>query len=157
MTGYLPTFVSFPMALGMVNPPRIDNIRDPYALAYNLRLSKLINRKKFWDAHLHARPNVAKLLAKCNRRCGDAWVVGAFVAGDKAIAPQRGKGPIRMLIPREPRATGVKLNVWADSTAPYVVDMYMYQANTPYHHISYIPYIYIYIYILLHPSPLKFR
>ena len=34
-----------------------------------------------------------------------------------------------MFIPRKPHATGVKLYVLADSTAPYVVDMYMYQGK----------------------------
>ena len=41
-TGYLPNYVSFRMALGMVNPLRIDDIWDPDALAYNPRLSKIL-------------------------------------------------------------------------------------------------------------------
>ena len=124
LIGYLPSYVSFRMALGMVNPLRIDDIWDPDALAYNLRLSKPISRKKFWEVHRYARPNVAKLLARCNKQWADAWVVGAFMAGDEAIAPHKGKGPMHMFIPRKPHATGVKLDVLADSTAPYVVDMY---------------------------------
>ena len=74
---------------------------------------------------------MAKLLARCNKQWADAWVVGAFVAGDEAIAPHKGKGPMRMFIPQKPHATGVKLYVLADSTAPYVVDMYMYQGKCP--------------------------
>ena len=118
LTGYLPNYVSFRMALGMVNPLRIDDIWDPDALAYNPQLSKLISRKKFWEVHRYARPNVAKLLARCNKQWADAWVVGAFVAGNEAIAPHKGKGPMRMFIPWKPHATGVKLYVLANSTAP---------------------------------------
>ena len=50
------------------------------------------------------------------------------MAGDEAIAPHKGKGPMRMFIPHKPHATGVKY-VLADSSAPYVVDMYMYQGK----------------------------
>ena len=129
LTRYLPNYISFRMAVGMITPLRINDIWDPDALAHNPRLSKLISRKNFWEVHRYARPNVAKLLARCNKQWADAWVVGAFVAGDKAVAPSTGKGPMRMFIPRKPRATGVKLYVVADSTAPYVVDMYMYQGK----------------------------
>ena len=99
------------------------NICDPDALAYNPRLSKLIIRKKLWEVHRYARPNVAKLLARCNKQWVDALVVGAFVAGNEAIAPHNRKGPMQMFISRKPHATGVTLYVLADSTAPYVVDM----------------------------------
>ena len=42
---------------------------------------------------------------------------------------------MRMFTPRKPHAPGVKLYVLANSTAPYVVDIYMYQGYTPYRSI----------------------
>ena len=51
------------------------------------------------------------------------------MVGDEAIAPHKGKGPMRMYIPRKPNATRLKLYVLADSTVPYVVDMYIYKGK----------------------------
>ena len=56
--------------------------------------------------------------------------MGAFVAADEAIAPHKGKGPMRMYIPRIPHALGVKLYVLVvDATTPYVLDMYIYKGK----------------------------
>ena len=46
LTGYLPNNVSFRMAIGMVNPLRIDDIWDRNALAYNPGLSKTHHSEK---------------------------------------------------------------------------------------------------------------
>ena len=40
--------------------------------------------------------------------------MGAFVAGDEAIAPHKGKGQMGMFIPCKPHATGVELYVLTD-------------------------------------------
>ena len=110
------------MALGMVNPLRMDGSWDPDAVAYNPRLSKIMSRQKFYKIHRYTRPNVtvARLLAWCNEQWAAAWVLGAFVAGNEAIAPHKEKGPMSMFIPRKLHATGVKLYMLADWTAPYV-------------------------------------
>ena len=129
LTGYVPNYFCMRLALGMVNPTRIDDIWDPDAAAYNPRLSRLLSRRKFWELHRYARPNVVELVAKCSKHWAAAWIVGAFVAGDEAIAPHKGKGPMRMYIPRKPHATGIKLYVLADATAPYVLDMYIYKGK----------------------------
>ena len=68
-------------------------------------------------------------MAKCSKHWAAAWIMGAFVAGDEAIAPHKGKGPMRMYIPRKPHATGVKLYVLADATTPYMLDMYIYKCK----------------------------
>ena len=68
---------------------------------------------------------MVQLVAKCSKHCAAAWILGAFVTGDKAITPH--KGAKRMYIPREPHATGVKLYVLADFTTRYVLDMYIYK------------------------------
>ena len=72
---------------------------------------------------------MVQLVAKCSKQWAAAWIMGAFVAGDEAIAPHKGKGPTRMYIPCKPHATGGKLYVLADSTAPYVLDMYIYNGK----------------------------
>ena len=68
-------------------------------------------------------------MAKCSKHWATAWIMRAFVARDEAIAPHKGKGPMRMYIPHKPSVTGVKLYVLADSTAPYVLDMYIYKGK----------------------------
>ena len=40
LTGYVPNYFCMRLALGMVNPSRIDDIWDPDAAAYNPRLSR---------------------------------------------------------------------------------------------------------------------
>ena len=76
----------------MVNPTRIDDIWDPDAAAYNPHLSRLPSRRKFWELHCYVRPNVVQLVAKCSKHWAAAWIMGAFVAGDEAIAHTRGRG-----------------------------------------------------------------
>ena len=112
------------LAIRMVNPTR-----DPDAAAYNPRLSQLLSRRTFWELHHYARPNAVKLVAKCSKHWAAAWIMGAFVPGDEAIAPHKGKGPTRMYIPCKPHVTGVERNVLANATAPYVRDMYIYKAK----------------------------
>ena len=70
-------------------------------------------------------------MAECSKHWAAAWIMGAFVAGDEAIAPHKGKGPMRMYISRKPHAIGVKLCVLADATAPYVLYYYtMYYSDS---------------------------
>ena len=65
VTQYLPNYVSFRMALGMVNPPRIDDIWDLDALAYNPQ----------------PMSSLGKNSGTCTRQWADAWVVGARGGG----------------------------------------------------------------------------
>ena len=108
LTGYVPNYFCLRLALGLVNPTRIDDIWDPDAAAYNPRLSQLLSRRKLWELQRYVRPNVVKLVAKCSQHWAAAWIMGAFVAGDEAIAPHKGKGPMRMYIPRKNPCDGGK-------------------------------------------------
>ena len=68
-------------------------------------------------------------MAKCSKHWAAAWIMVAFVACDEAIAPHKGKGPMRMYTPRKHHVTGVQLYVLVDATAPYVLDMYIYKGK----------------------------
>ena len=113
----------------MVNATRIDDIRDPGVAAYNPRRKRPLSRRQFCELHRYAPPNVVQLVAKCSTHWAAAWIMRAFVTDDEAIAPHKGKGPMRMYIPRKLHATGVKLYVLADYTAPYVLNIYVYKGK----------------------------
>ena len=86
-----------------------------------------VGRACWIKLHQLSRTNVTNLLKECNTAWSAAWDVGGAVCGDKAIVPHNGGRCLRRSghCPK-PHATGKKLYVFVDSTADYVMDVYLY-------------------------------
>ena len=108
LTGYLPNYVSFRMALGMVNPLRIDDIWDPDALAYNPRLSKRSSEKNLGGAPV-CKAQRGQAASKLQQAVGGCVGGGGRCGSRGGHRPTQGEGADADVHPAETPCNGGKI------------------------------------------------
>ena len=133
----LPRYMLFRIGLGMLQPPRIDDVWDKESMHYNAYMAELFpSRRQFYVLQRLADPDANALIELCTMHWQGGWELGDMVCGDETVVPHKGLFVVRPFIPRKPHSTGVKLYALCDAqshyyTLLYIWHVYLYRGAAP--------------------------